>query len=319
MWLYIFIFIVSCLILARSSAWIVQALIRIARLLGLRDFVLASLLMAFATSLPELFVGISSALHETPQLSFGNVIGSNIIVLTLVMGITTLMAGKIKFKRKILQRSSLYACLIASLPLVLILDKQVSRIDGMILLSVSFVYFYWLLHQKEKIKGVLFNGLKKREDLLFLFKQLSIFAGGILLLLLSAEGLVWSVSGFTQELGLPLLIAGLILVALGTSIPEIAFAVRSVSAGHKQMILGDVMGSIVVNSSLVLGITALIFPFKISFLSYYASGIFFTIITALLFTIFTRTEREISKKEAIILLFIYVAFIVVELLMGHIR
>lgn len=308
----ILIFIISCLLLARSGAWIVQSLTRIARLLGCKEFLLASLLMAFATSLPELFVAISSAFHQTPQLSLGNVIGSNIIVLTLVMGVGALMAKRLKFKSKTIQRSAIYTPLIASLPLVLILDKDLSRIDGFILLLLSIVYFSWLISQKQRFATIIFNGFRKKGNLAILLKQLAIFAMGVSLLLISAEILVRSATTLAQDLNLPLVVTGLILVAIGTSIPEITFGIKSIKLGHKQMILGDVMGSVVVNSSLVLGVTALISPFKIEYLLPYSAGIVFTVITALFFAIFAKTDREITKKEGLALLFIYASFVVVE-------
>lgn len=312
--LYILIFIISCLILVRSGTRIVHALTRIAQFLEWGEFIVASFLMAFVTSLPELFVGISSALHQRPQLSFGNIIGSNIIVLTLVMGVGALMAKRLKFEGKILQRSSFYAPFIASLPLLLILDKKLSRIDGVILILTSILYFYWLLHQKERFTKALFKKLKNRGHFRSFLKDLGILLGGIFLLLGSAEGIVWSASNLAREFNLSLVIIGLLLVALGTSLPEITFGIKSIAMGHKEMIIGDAMGSVVVNSTLILGLTVLICPFNIPNFSPYLSGILFTIITALLFAIFAKTDREITKKEAMVLIFIYIFFIITELL-----
>ena len=142
------IFIIACLVLARSGSLIVQALTRIARFLGWREFVVASLLMAFTTSLPESFVGISSAFHQKANLSFSNIIGSNIAVLTLIVGLSALTAKKLKFEGKALQRCSFYAPFITSLPLVLMMDSRISRIDGIILLLTAAIYFRWLIgHQ----------------------------------------------------------------------------------------------------------------------------------------------------------------------------
>lgn len=315
----VFIFLISCLILARTSTWIVQSLIKIARFLKWKEFIVASLLMAFVTSLPELFVGISSALHKQPLLSFGSVIGSNIVVLTLIIGMGAIMGEGLKFKDKILQKASVYAPLITSLPLFLMLDKSVSRIDGCILLIVSFFYFYWLLCQKKRFTKTFFGKSKNREIRLLPFlKNLGIFITGICLLLLSAEGIVWSVLNLGKEFNLPVLIMGLFFIAIGTSIPEMAFSIKSIAMGHKQMVLGDTMGTIVVNSSLVLGITALIAPFQIPNFSPYLAGILFTIITTLFFTIFAKTGREITKKEAFFLLFIYIAFLISEIFLSKI-
>ena len=288
--LYIFIFIISCLILIRSGAWIVQALTRIARFLRWKEFIVASLLMAFTTSLPELFFAISSALHKKPELYFSNVIGSNIIVLTLIIGGGTLIAKKLRFQGKTLQQSSLYSPLIAVLPLLLILDKNLSRVDGIILIFVSFLYLYWLLYKKARFTEVFLKRIKNGKVNFGLFlKDLAVFFIGISLLLISSEGLVWSTLNLAGELKIPLLIIGFFLAALGTSIPEITFGIKALKTNHKDMILGDAIGSVVVNSTLVLGIGVLIFPFEVPNLSPYSVGIIFTAITALFFAIFART------------------------------
>jgi len=315
LWLYILIFIISCLILICSSTWIIQALTRIARFLEWREFIVASLLMAFATSLPEFFVGVFSAFHKRPQLSFGDVIGSNIIVLTLVMGIGILMAKRLKFEGKILQRSSLYACLIAPLPLLLMLDGKISRWDGVILFLALGFYFQRLLLQKERFTKVFSHAFnRKRAHFKLFLKDLGIFLAGVSLLLCSAEGIVWSTSNLAREFNLPLVIIGLLLVALGTSTPEIAFGIKSITMGHKEMILGDAMGSVVVNSTLILGTVALIYPLEIPDFSPYFIGIIFTVITCLFFAIFARTDREITRREAIFLLFVYATFVICEII-----
>lgn len=317
-WLYILIFIISCLILARSSTWIIRSLIRIARFLKWQEFVVASLLMAFATSLPELFVAIFAAIHKEPHLSFGNVIGSNIVALTLVTGISALMANKLRFQGQVLQKSSFYAPLIASLPLFIVLDGTISRSDGAVLFITSIIYFHWLLSQKDGLARAFYNKFKNHDAHFWsFFKNLIMFLIGVGLLLLSSEGIVRSALYLAQTFNLSLLIIGIFLVALGTSIPEIAFGIKSATMRHKSMALGNVMGSVVVNSSLVLGTTALIQPFEVPSLTPYFSGLIFTIITALFFAFFAKTDREITKKEALFLLLIYIAFLIFEILLGR--
>ncbi|MBZ9569630.1 sodium:calcium antiporter [Patescibacteria group bacterium] len=313
--LYILIFITSCLILIRSGTWVVQALTRIAQFLKWREFIVTAVLMAFATSLPEIFIGISSALGKVPSLSFGTIIGSNIIALTLVIGIGTFLAKGLKFQGKVLQRSSFDASIITLLPLLLILDKRFSRMDGLILLLLFIFYFRQLLSQEERFTRILSNSFKEdRAEFKIFLKNLGIFFGGVFVLLLSAEGIVFSASNLASALGLPLIIIGAFFIALGTSLPEITFGIRSITMGRKEMIIGDVIGSIVINSTLVLGLVALICPFEVADLSPYLIGIVFTMVTALFFTIFSRTHEIISKKEAVFLFLIYIVFLLFQIL-----
>jgi len=315
--LYGLIFIFSCFILIRSGASVVRSLTRIAQFLGWREFVVASVLMAFATSLPEVFIGLTSALHGKPQLSFGNVIGSNIIVLTLVIGIGAILAKGIKFEGKTLQRSSLYAILIGFFPLVLLLDGEISRVEGVILLLALVIYFYRLCVQEERFTKVFSNHFKRNWTRFRLFlKDLAIFGFGVVLLILSSEGIVYSAEKLAIELNLSLVVIGLFLVAIGTSMPEITFGIRSVIMGHQHMLLGDVIGSVVINSTFVLGTTVIISPLRVENFSPYIVGIIFTLLASFVFLIFLRTGKEISKKEAIFLIELYLLFFLAEMLVN---
>ena len=307
---YLLIFIVSCVALVRSGTWIVRSLTRIAQFLKWKEFIVSAILMAFATSIPELFIGVTSAFHQKPQLSFGTIIGSNIIAFTLVLGIGAILTKGLKFEGKILQRSSLYVAAIALLPLLLMLDGRISRIDGLFLFLVLIFYFHHLLSQQERFSKAFVDSFRRDWTHLKIFlKDLGIFFGGVLLLLLSAEGIIFSSSNLAEEFNMSLVIVGIFLVALGTSLPEITFGIRSIVMGHREMILGNVMGSVVINSTLILGLTALICPFEIHNFSPYFAGIIFTVATALFFTIFLKTQNTISRKEAIFLILIYFAFI----------
>jgi len=312
--LYILIFIVSCLLLIKSGTWTVQSLTRIAKSLEWKEFILSFILMAFVTSLPEFFVGISSALHNRPELSFGNIMGSNIINLTLAIAIVVLLAKKLDCGTKLIQRNSIYTALIAFLPIILMLGDGISRIDGIILLVVLFFYFKYLFQEQTRYREIFVNKFKRNwtEFKLFL-KDLAMFFGGIGLLLLSAEAVVWSILALSSSLNLPLVVVGSLIVALGTNLPEIVFGLKAVAMGRKEMVLGALMGSVVANSTLVLGSTVLISPLHITEYTPYIIGILFTIIACLFFAIVSRTEKKITEKEAIVLLVVYLLFIFSQL------
>jgi cation:H+ antiporter len=313
--IYILIFIGSCFLLVRSGTWVVRSLVRIARALEWSEFLVTFCLMAFATSLPELFVGLSSAFHKIPQLSFGNIIGANILNLTVGVAIGVLVAGGLRLGTQVARRDSFYTALIAFLPILLMLDGQVSRVDGIVLLGVLFFYFRQLFSEKKKFKQI-FDGKFKRDFTQFklFLKDIGIFFGGIALLLLSGEGVVRSASFLAKSINMPLIGAGIIFVSLGTELPEITFGVKAVTMGHKEMVLGNFMGTVVVNSALILGLVSVISPLRITDFTPYFFGILFTVIVALAFAIFSRTHQQITKKEALILLGIYIIFIVSQLL-----
>lgn len=318
LFLYILIFIASCFLLIRSGTWLVRSLVRIAQALEWSEFWLTFCLLAFVTSLPELFVGLSSAFHQTPQLSFGNIIGANILNLTLGVGLTVLVAGGLKLKSEIARRDSLYTAIISFLPLLLMLDGgELSRIDGIILLGALAFYLQKIFHQKQRFTKV-FNHKFQRDWTQFklFLLDLAVFFGAVVLLLLAGEGVVRSITFLAGKANMPLIFAGILFVSLGTALPELIFGIRAVSLGHQEMILGNFMGTVVVNSTLILGLVALISPLKVLNLSLYFIGILFTSIVAFTFAVFSRTGRQITKKEAFVLIVIYLIFVSSQIFLG---
>jgi len=269
--------------------------------------------MAFATSLPELFVGITSAISKKPELIIGTIVGSNIIALTVMIGLGALLGKGLDIKGKVLRKASFYGAAYSVLPLVLMLDSVLSKRDGLILLASLVFYFFQLAREEEKFRKVFNNQAKGWKDFKIFAKDIFLFSFGAGVLLLSAEGVVFSASKLAETFNLSLMVIGAILVALGTSLPEISFETRAIMMGHKTMILGDIIGSVVINASLVLGIVALISPIYISDFSPYLIGTIFTLIACLFFQVFARSDKKITGKEGIVLLGIYVLFVISEL------
>ena len=314
--LYIFLFIISCFLLVVSGAWIVRALTKIARFLGWKEFVVAFILMAFATSIPELFVGIISALNKIPELAFGAIVGSNIIKLTLAVGLPVLILGGLNLERVTVRRNSIFVAVVALLPLLMILDGDLSRIDGAVLLLVFIFYMTWLFDRTEMFTKI-YNGeesIKNPGVVKNFLKYLGVFTGSVILLLLSAEGVIWSVKFLAQSIGIPVGVIAIFLVGAGTALPEIYFSIRAAKSGRESMILGNLMGGVVITATLVLGIVALIYPIKIIDFSPYSIARVFLLVSVLFFLLVARTHEKISRKEGIILVGIYLLFILTELL-----
>ncbi len=316
-WVHVSIFIASCFLLAMSGKWLVGALSRIAKFLGWREFVAAFIIIAFGTSIPNLFVGIVSALHGIPELSFGDIVGGNVIDLTLVIALAAFIAGGISTDSKTVRSSSLFTLIIAVLPLILAFDGSVSRIDGVISIMAFLAYIWWLFSKEERFTRVYDGsaGKKPATGLKLFFKDIGILLVGLAFLVLSSEIIVRSASYFSENLGASIASIGILIVAMGNCLPETYFSIASARAGQTWMILGNLMGSVIICATLVLGVVALIHPITISDFSPFAVARFFTIFSALFFLIFLRTDRKITRKEATFLLALYAAFVAVEILM----
>lgn len=311
---YILIFIISVLLLFWAGTFIIDSLMRIAKFLRWKEFVVAFFVIAIASSIPNFFVGISSALHGIPQLSFGDVVGGNIVDLTVAVALVVLITKGLPTTSNLVQVSSLFTILIAILPILLILDGTLGRVDGILLIGFFFFYVFWLFSKKERFIKV-YDGQKFPivKELKTFFKDVGRVAIGIILLLLGAEGIVRSASFFAISLNLSLPIIGVLIVGTGNALPEIYFAIASARKGQTRMILGNLMGSVIIAATLVLGTVALIHPIEISDFSPFAIARLFLVISAIFFFFFVRTGRKITRKEALFLLLIYFAFLVSEI------
>lgn len=316
LWLYVFIFIISCVSLGLASSWVIGALTRIARFLCWREFVVAFFIMAFASSMPNLFVGISSALRGIPELSFGDVVGGNVIDFTLVIALAAILANGLPAGSKMVQTSLIFTVILALLPLLLVANGTLSRLDGVILISAFFVYAFWLFSKQER-----FSKEYKDDDSCStpterfkgFFKDSGIILLGGVVLLLAAQGIVVSASFLATALNLPLAIVGILIVGFGNALPETYFSIMSARRGHSWLIFGNLMGSVVVPATLVLGVVALIHPIVITDFSPFAIARIFLILSAFLFFVFGRSGQKITRKEAILLLGLYVAFVLIEI------
>lgn len=314
-WLYILIFIASCFLLIKSGTWLVKSLSKISQTLKWNEFLVTFCLLAFTSSLPEFFIGLSSAFHKLPQLSFGNVVGANILNLTLGVAITAILAKGLKIESRMAKTSSFYIPFLVSLPLLLMLDGALSRFDGIILLLALFFYFRKILSEKEKFtKAFIENHKEKTVQFKYFLKDIGIFFGSLALLLVSTEAVVRTISFLAIKINLPLVTAGIFFVSIGTVLPELVFGIRAAMMKHREMALGTFIGTVIINSTLILGSVSLISPLKVINFSPYFIGILFTFIVVIAFAIFARTNNKISKKEAYILISIYIIFVIVQIL-----
>ncbi|MBW3023279.1 sodium:calcium antiporter [Candidatus Woesearchaeota archaeon] len=303
------IFIVSCIALFVSGGYLVKSLTKIASFLRLSEFVVGFIIMAFSTSIPELFVGINSAIGKNSALALGTVIGSNIADLGLVAGITILVSRKIKCEGKVLRKDSFYMILIAFIPMALMyLGNSLSRIDGAILIAIFGVYAF-RMYRRRKIKSA---EEKDHVSRIGIILYTLLFIGSLVALFISANYIVEYGTLLAIEIAIPAIFIGLFFVALGTSLPELVFGIRSMNTGHSGFAMGNLVGSVIVNSTLVLGVTALIFPISANFFLFFTSALFMLVI-CFIFATFIQGGHCLTLTEGIALIFMYILFIIVEL------
>lgn len=300
-------FILSCAVLIASGVFLVKSLSKIARFLHISAFSAAFIIMAIATSLPELFVGISSALSNNSALSLGNVIGANILNLTLITGIIILVSKEIKTDKKIGKDAYFMLLGIILIIALFMIGKTLSRIDGIILLGFFFINSYRVLKKRKKYPKKIENGQETQKK----FLALLIFLIALIGLFISSSYAVKYASALAIDLNFPQIIVGLFLLSIATTLPELVFGISASRLKHKEMSMGNQIGTIITNSTLILGIVAIISPITTVFLPFLISAVFM-FISAFIFITFLITGRKFETLEGISLILIYVLFVVIE-------
>ena len=314
--LEISIFIVACFILSWLSSKFITTLTEVAKYLRWREFIIAFFVMGIASSLPNLFVDLNAALRGLQQISFGDIMGGNLVDLSLAMAIAVLMSRKfISTESRMVQGSAIMTIIVAILPWALVLRTGgLDRIDGIILILSFFAYSWWLFSKDSRFKkiyrGKSIKNINRKSTFVWdLIKMLVILAT----LLVASYAVVYSAQYFAQTFKVSLALVGVLIVALGNCFPETYFAVISARKEENWVVLGDMMASVIVCGTLVLGVVALVAPFTIKDFSPFIIARIFMIIASIFYLLFIVSGRKITKKEGLILLLVYILFLLTEI------
>jgi cation:H+ antiporter len=283
-----------------------------ARSLGVPTLLIGLTVVALATSAPEILVSISAALHENPELAVGNAVGSNIANIALVLGLTATIRP-MEVRSTILRREMPALQAVTLLTVMLFLDSKLGRLDGLILLGGLVLVMHWLVRLgvrshatdplHEEIAAELPDEMPIAHAVVWLIIGLAVLLGG-------AQLLVWGAHNLAEALGVSDLIIGLTVVAIGTSLPELAVSIVSALKNEHDIALGNIIGSNMFNCLAVIGPAAAIYPatFSPSMLAVHLPVMI--ALTLVLFALtynFTGTGR-ISRIEGLILLSVFISY-----------
>lgn len=307
-------------ILIKSADHVVVALRHIAKLSHARIFVISAILLALGTSFPELFVSTTSALEGVSTLSLGVVVGSNIANISLIAGFAALVTGRVFVHGEFLKRDVWISLAAGILPILLILDKSLSRVDGLILLTAYAAYAtsFFKIRFREiaefHLSEVFFHRLFRKVTHIktTLTREYGRLFASLAVILLSADMIVKLSKNLAEAVGIPLFLIGLILLAIGTSLPELVFSLRLLTDKEPSMFFGNLLGSTIANSTLIVGLAAVINPVVIAaFDDYVISAVSFVVVY-LTFWFFIRSKFRLERWEAGILIIFYLVFIAFE-------
>lgn len=257
-------FIVGCGILAWGADRFIAGSTGIARHFGMSDLLIGVVLIGFGTTFPEIVVGAIAAFHQQPGLAIGNAVGSNITNIALILGVSVLVAP-IAIHSSLVKREIPFLLIISLLASLLVWDGQLTRFDGLILLVLLVLYLWAIMYFVPRDKDMK-QEITEIHDEKKMTMTVSLFWWffGLALLFISSELIVMAATMFAHWLKVSDLVIGLTVVALGTSLPELAATIMSSVRGRHDVAIGNIIGSNVFNMLAVLATPALIAPSSIS-------------------------------------------------------
>jgi cation:H+ antiporter len=306
------LFALGLVLLALGGDTLVKGVSGLAQKLGLSPFTAGLLLLAFGTSLPELFVNGAALLRGEPALALGNAVGSNLVNLGLTLPVAAL-CGTVLVRMRLL--SPLLLVLVAASALVMVfgLDGHINRLEGAILLLAFLMVVVRLVVLGRRESAEVRQGV---ETFAFtrtvLWLNLIRLVIGVVLVGYGARDVVQAMQGLAPALGLSPLVAGLLPLAIGTALPEVAGAVFAARRGQGDMVLGHVIGSSVCNLLLVIGGMAVIAPLALP-ASFVRLELPAAIALAVVLVPMLRGDARVSRVEATVLLAAFIGWVVLEL------
>lgn len=302
----IFLFGLAALLLGAEA--LVTNSVRLAMRLNISKVVIGLTIVAFGTSMPEFVVSIVSVIKGSFDISLGNIIGSNIANIGLVLGLSAIFR-KVDVPEHILKVDLPFLILISLIFWFFCSNGFVELHEAFILLGLFFFYIWYMsFNSKEKNNEEV--GIKEKKEISIAFILLSLIVG-IILLSIGADWIVGSGVELSHRLGISELFIGLTAVAVGTSLPELATSVVAAIKKEGSISLGNIIGSNIFNTLLVIGSAGMIKPLTVN-QNVISLQLPFMIGITLLLVPFLYTNRKVTRIEAIILLILYAIFIYIS-------
>jgi cation:H+ antiporter len=299
-----------------GAEWLVRGAARLARALGISAIVIGLTIVAFGTSAPELVVTTLAALRGQPDVAVGNVVGSNVVNIALILGLSAAVSA-VRVQPSIITREMPIMIAAAAALVGLGIDGSIGRIDAAILLAGFFAFLWYMMRiarrgeptpaletefeEFEREHGHEPTPAGRTRDLLLI-------AGGLVGLVIGAELLVRSAVSFARAAGVSELVIGLTIVSIGTSLPELATSVVAAVRREADIAVGNVVGSNIFNVLAVLGIAPLIHPIAVH-RSLYSLEMWVMLGLSLALPIICRTGLRIARIEGVLLVTGYLLFL----------
>lgn len=288
------------MLLIKGADFFVDGSSSLARIMKVPSVIIGLTIVAMGTSAPEASVSVNAALAGSNDIAISNVIGSNLFNGLVVVGVCAFMAG-FKTNPEILKRDMPLNIIITAILCIMLLDRHINRIEGIILLIGMAVY----------IAVMVISALKNRETadeckILSLPKSLIFIIGGLIAVILGGTLVVDNACLIAKDFGVSENFIGLTIIAIGTSLPELVTSITATRKGDSGLALGNAIGSNLFNILFILGMSATICPLNV--LSESIIDCIILLVSAVILYVFARTKKTMNRWEGIVCVFLYVGY-----------
>ena len=305
----IILIVIGFILLVKCADLFVDGCSNVAKALGIPSLIIGLTIVAFGTSAPEAAVSVTASLNGMNDISLGNVVGSNICNLLLVLGLSGLF-GSLTAKRKIITRDFIYAIFSSIVMLILSFsffipsgtEGILTRTNGLILICFLGIYLYALLG--DALRSV----RTKEEKTEFNIKDIGLIIVGIIGIILGGQLVVNSATSIATMLNVSQNVIALTIVAIGTSLPELVTSVVASKKGEGDIAIGNAVGSNIFNIFFILGLSSTISPITFGFESFI--DIIVMVVASIVVYLLLLKNNRIGNKKGIILLFLYAIYLV---------
>lgn len=292
--------LIGFVLLIKGADFFVDGSSSLARIMKVPSVIIGLTIVAMGTSAPEASVSINAALAGSNDIAISNVIGSNLFNGLVVVGVCAFMAG-FKTNPEILKRDMPLNIIVTAILYIMLLDRHINRIEGIILLISMAVY----------IAVMVISALKNRETadeckILSLPKSLIFIIGGLISVILGGTLVVDNACLIAKDFGVSENFIGLTIIAIGTSLPELVTSITATRKGDSGLALGNAIGSNLFNILFILGMSATICPLNV--LSESIIDCIILLVSAVILYVFARTKKTMNRWEGIVCVFLYVGY-----------
>ena len=278
---------------------------RIALRFNISEFVIGSTLIAFGTSLPEMATSMAASFDNKADLAIANAVGSNIINITLVLGLVFLISKPFKSVRDFFAKDSLWALMPVFIFLLMSLDGQINRFDASLLLMLMFAYLLFLFRNS---KDDILQSVDEtfRENFSWIKSTLLLMLG-FGMVVLGANFAIDSASNIATQFGVSQWIIGVVVISFGTSLPELIVSISAARKGKVGMVIGNIIGSNLANTTMVIGGAAMVNTLTVNLGAYYFDMALMTVASIML--VYITANRLYSRPAGIALLILLALFL----------